>query len=190
MSIVNDQTPSLFILRQADSLFLPYGNFPHQQGLQKFDRASAAYVQANFAAAPNIPAYAGHPDVPGRPDSNPSAPALGWVGGISIGNDGATLAMKWSPEGRRAIQGARYRFYLPYWDLRKVPGGIQPVKLRSIGLTNSPRIPVPSISNDDDQIAAQLASEKEELRRRLGRVTDATFETNGAQIVRKTDGLR
>jgi len=145
-------TPSPFTLNQSNTLFIPYGKYPHSVGLQIFDRESAQLMKSAFNDA--APAYFGHPDVPGRPDSNPAAPARGWVQGINVGDAGMTLPMKWGKEGREAINNAHFRFYSPLWDLRRISGGVQPVRLKSIGLTNNPRIPVPPIANDSSGSAA------------------------------------
>jgi phage I-like protein len=148
----------VFELQQQESLFIPYGNYPHKVGLQKFDAASGAQLVTAFNSiigkisrifSPGVPIYRGHPDVPGRPDSDPSAPAVGWVDGITAENDGVRLGVKWNADGMEDIERARFRFYSPNWALRAVSGGLQPVRLLSVGLTNNPRIPVPAIANDE-----------------------------------------
>lgn len=149
----------VFEIQQRDTLFVPYGEYPHAKGLQKFDAQSGEFLVAAFNSlpaklgrifTPGVPIYRGHPDVPGRADSNPAAPAMGWVSSVTAENDGVRFAVKWNPDGEAAISNAHYRFYSPNWLLRPVRGGIQPVKLLSIGLTNNPRIPVPAIANDDN----------------------------------------
>lgn len=151
-----------FEVQQGSRLFVPYGEYLHAVGLQKFDKASGnALVAAfnslgskvsRFFTKAGVPIYRGHPDVPGRPDSNPSAPALGWVEGITAENEGIALDVKWNADGEAAIGGAQFRFYSPHWLLSKVKGGLAPSRLLSIGLTNNPRIPVPAIANDKTNI--------------------------------------
>lgn len=149
----------IFEIQQREKLFVPFGEYPHPKGLQKFDRQSGELLATAFNSlpaklgrifTPGVPIYRGHPDVPGRADSDPAAPAMGWVQGVTVENDGVNFAVKWNPDGEAAIGNAHFRFYSPNWLLRNVKGGIQPVKLLSIGLTNNPRIPVPAIANDDD----------------------------------------
>ncbi len=164
----NDVAGAVFRVQQGDRLFVPYGNYQHPTGLQKFDRNSAQLMATDLRAssagqstprlltAPGRPIYKGHPDVPGRPDSNPAAPAVGWVTGISVENDGASFSVKWAPTGLESISSGEYRFYSPHWGMQRVPGGLQPCELRSIGLTNNPRIPVPSIANDSHTPAATV----------------------------------
>lgn len=141
-------------VQQDGTFFVPYGRYSHAKGLQIFDKAAAEEMHraANgaLARAAGIPIYAGHPDVPGRPDSNPAAPALGWIDDIEIGEDGARFRHRLNKRGTEAIENAEFRFYSPYWLLRKVAGGLQPVRLLSMGLTNQPRIPVPAIANDQE----------------------------------------
>lgn len=195
VAVANDRaTSSPFIVAQVDKLFIPFGNFPHAKGLQKFDRASAEILRANFGRidisagrphSPGVPIYRGHPDVPGRADSNPAAPACGWVQDIQIEAGGVSLLVKWSPEGEAEIRNGNYRFYSPHWELRRVSGGIQPVRLISIGLTNSPAIAVPAIANDRLVLAQRAkmraANDAEQLRANERRTTLASV---GAQYPR------
>lgn len=153
-----DAGEGVFEVKQGDALFIPFGEYPHPKGLQKFDRQSADFLAHAFNSlsgklsrifTPGVPIYRGHPDVPGRPDSDPAAPAMGWVQDVVVAENGVSLPVKWNVDGATAIQNAHYRFYSPNWLLRAVKGGIQPVKLLSLGLTNNPRIPVPAIANDE-----------------------------------------
>jgi hypothetical protein len=144
-----------FQLQQGDRFFIPYGDYPHKLGMQKFDRASAEIMASLHNDS--RPVYKGHPDVPGRPDSDPSAPAWGWVDRIEPTATGANFYRRMNETGERAIANAEFRYYSPYWDLRRVKGGLQPVRLRSMGLTNNPRIPVPPIANDDNPETMKLS---------------------------------
>lgn len=154
---------AIFAVQQNGRLFVPYGNYAHAQGLQLFNKESATLMAGVFNSLgsklgrlfsrPGVPVYRGHPDVPNRPDSNPSAPAIGWIEGITPENDGAYFEVKWNEDGQKAVSSAQFRFYSPHWGCRKVKGGIQPVQLLSVGLTNNPRIPVPAIANDESEVA-------------------------------------
>lgn len=147
---------AVFEVQQDGTFFVPYGKYQHGKGLQVFDKESAQAMQATanglLSKAAGIPIYAGHPDVPGRPDSNPAAPALGWIDNIDVSDDGARFTHRLNKRGKEAIENAEFRFYSPYWLLRKIAGGaLQPMRLLSMGLTNNPRIPVPAIANDQDK---------------------------------------
>lgn len=149
---------AVFDVQQGEKLTIPYGDYPHAKGLQKFDKASAERIVGAFNSIGSkiarlftkaaYPIYKGHPDVPGRPDTDPAAPAVGWVTGVTAENDGMSLDVKWGAEGQRCIENGEYRFYSPYWLMRPVAGGMQPVELLSVGLTNNPKINVPAIAND------------------------------------------
>jgi phage I-like protein len=177
---------AVFQVAQGDSFFVPYGRYPHKVGLQIFDRASAEAMQAaansTLTRAAGIPVYIGHPDVPGRADSNPSAPAVGWIDSVEIGEDGATFRHRMNPRGQSAIANAEYRYYSPHWLLDKVPGGLSPRRLLSIGLTNNPLIPVPAIANDQPT-QNQM---NEQLLIALGLAADATLEAATARIAELT----
>lgn len=178
---------AIFAVQQDGKLFVPYGQYPHAKGLQYFNKEAADLMAGVFNSMGSkigrlfnragVPVYRGHPDVPGRADSNPAAPAVGWIEGITAENDGAYFDVKWNEDGQKAVSSAQFRFYSPHWDCRKVKGGIQPVRLKSMGLTNNPRIPVPAIANDDNSDDMKLT---ELLRKLLGipAENDAPSETD------------
>lgn len=166
---------AVFQLQQDGRLFVPYGEYPHPKGRQLFNRESAEIMVgvfnslgskiARFFTSAGAPVYVGHPDVPGRADSNPAAPAFGWIKAITAANDGGYFDVEWNEDGDRAVRNKHFRFYSPHWNCRSVKGGIQPVQLLSIGLTNNPRIPVPAITNDQTNHDMKLT---ELLRKLLG----------------------
>ncbi len=154
-----DGGAGVFELSQADSMFIPYGEFPHKVGKQIFNRAAAdAMIAANggllarvgkwLSGAKECPVYVGHPDLPGSKDSDKKA--YGWVDGMVAENEGLRLSVKWSPAGRELVENAHFRFYSPMWWLRKTAAGMVPVGIKSIGLTNDPNIPVPALANESD----------------------------------------
>lgn len=157
LDIVNAQgEAAIFELQQDGSFFIPFGEYPHKKGLQIFDNAAAqemrAFAKSMAGRVLGMPLYIGHPDVPGRPDTNPAAPAVGWFTDISIENDGARFHTKLGPRGKEAVENAEFRFYSPNWACQRVAGGkLRPVRLKSMGLTNNPNIPVPAIANDSTQ---------------------------------------
>ncbi|WP_082408782.1 hypothetical protein [Verrucomicrobium spinosum] len=63
-------------------LFVPYGNYAHKLGEQRFDQAAAQQLVSNFnkpwsrikrLANVGTPVYIGHPDVPGKATCIPMA---------------------------------------------------------------------------------------------------------------------
>lgn len=156
---------SPFAILQDNSFVIPYGDFPHKQGLQKFDRVAAEKMVANhkgvFAKikswargeSATYPVYVGHPDLPGSKDTDKRA--YGWIENMRAEDDGLHLEVKWSDEGRKLVENAHFKFYSPLWWSEKVRGGIRPVALKSMGLTNDPNIPVPALANEADEAGSE-----------------------------------
>jgi len=156
---------SPFAILQADGFLVPFGEFPHKQGLQKFDRAAAEAIVANhhgifnkiktwaLGEKPTYPVYVGHPDLPGSKDTDKRA--YGWIENMAVRGDGLHLGVKWSPAGLEMVENAHFKFYSPLWWTKPLKGGgIQPVALKSMGLTNDPNIPVPALANESEMLEA------------------------------------
>lgn len=149
---------STFNILQPDGFFVPYGDYPHKNGLQKFDKPAAQAMAehfnsllsriANAFAGPAV--YIGHPDVPGRGAEFADKKAYGRITGIEPREDGCHFAAKMNKDGVDLIANSSFAYYSPYWGCEKIAGGIRPVQLFSIGLTNTPNIDVPALANDDE----------------------------------------
>lgn len=161
-----------FAILQPDGLFIPYGEYPHKQGLQKFEKADAEAMAANHRsllgkitrlATGGYPVYIGHPDIPGSKDTDKRA--YGWVEDIIAENDGMRLPVKWSDPGSELVANAHFKFYSPAWWLKKSGKFMRPTGLKSVGLTNDPNIPVPALANEREENAENLKAEtlKEEI---------------------------
>jgi len=153
---------SPFAILQDNSFVIPYGEFPHKQGLQKFDREAADEMVANHSGMlskleswargtkASYPVYVGHPDLPGSKDADKRA--YGWIENMRAEDDGLHLEVKWSDDGRKLVENAHFKFYSPLWWTKKLKtGGIRPVGLKSMGLTNDPNIPVPALANEAEE---------------------------------------
>jgi hypothetical protein len=162
---------SPFAILQQDGFLVPFGEFPHKQGLQLFDRTAAEEIVAahNSALAKltrwvtggSYPVYVGHPDLPGSKDADKRA--YGWIENMAVRPEGLHLAVKWSDAGRELVENAHFKFYSPLWWTKKVKGGIRPIALKSMGLTNDPNIPVPALANESEsQKSESLKVEEEE----------------------------
>lgn len=189
---------SPFAILQSDGFLIPYGEFPHKQGLQVFDRAAAEAMVANHNGVINkvvswargketsYPVYIGHPDLPGSKDTDKRA--YGWIEGMIAENDGLRLTVKWSDAGRELVENAHFKFYSPLWWTKPLKRGvIRPVALKSMGLTNDPNIPVPALANeadDDDteQEESQTTDTMKEIYLALGLDETATPEQALAKI--------
>lgn len=166
---------SPFAILQPDGFLVPFGEYPHKQGLQLFDRTAAEeIVKAHNSALAKVtrwitggqyPIYVGHPDLPGSKDADKRA--YGWIENMRVTDDGLHLSAKWSEAGRELVENAHFKFYSPLWWTKKVKGGIRPIALKSMGLTNDPNIPVPALANEAEEevISDQSAviSEEESL---------------------------
>jgi phage I-like protein len=161
---------SPFAILQPDGFLVPFGEYPHKQGLQIFDRTAAEGIVAahnstlsklvrHFGGG-SYPVYVGHPDLPGSKDSDKRA--YGWIENLTVAENGLHLSVKWSDAGRELVENAHFKFYSPLWWTKKVKGGIRPVALKSMGLTNDPNIPVPALANEADEENGDRGSEMEE----------------------------
>jgi hypothetical protein len=149
---------SPFAILQHDGFLVPYGTYPHKQGLQLFDKAAAEEIVAThnstlskitrFVTGATYPIYVGHPDLPGSKDSDKRA--YGWIENMRVTEEGLHLSAKWSDAGRDLVENAHFKFYSPLWWTKKVKGGIRPISLKSMGLTNDPNIPVPALANESE----------------------------------------
>jgi hypothetical protein len=171
---------AVFTLEQPDSFFIPYGSYPHKVGLQVFQREDAEAMVANHGSflerfkravgMESYPVYIGHPDLPGSKDADKRA--YGWIDTLAAENDGLRLGVKWSEAGRELVENAHFRFYSPLWFLAKGKGGLRPRRMKSMGLTNDPNIPVPALANETDRGDAEAAE-----------VDAETFENNEADEI-------
>jgi hypothetical protein len=194
---------SPFAILQHNRFVIPYGDFPHKVGLQKFDRTAAEEIVANHNGLLNklvtwargekasYPVYVGHPDLPGSKDTDKRA--YGWIENLHAENDGLHLDVKWSDAGRELVENAHFKFYSPLWWTKPVRGGVRPVGLKSMGLTNDPNIPVPALANEADGESEESQDEETEtetttpdsmkdILTALGLAEDATAEDAIAAI--------
>lgn len=189
-----------FTVTGDGSLFFPYGEIPHKQGLQRFTREAAERMASHFAkplqkalrwidgvgikTGAGVPVYIGHPDVPGMANEYPDKAAYGWIESISAEPEGMRVAVKWSTKGAELVSDAQFRFSSPFWNCEPDgKGGFTPVVLVSIGLTNKHNMPTPAIANADEgeseegkvkseDIKHQASSSRPALNKLLGLAED------------------
>jgi len=162
--LLNESISPAFQLTRDGDLFIPYGDYKHSRGLQRFTPESAR-AMANFFVNPpawvrkawswfsneplGVPVYIGHPDVPGMEGKYPDKAAYGWVNSLEPQDAGMLVKVKWGADGRAMIEDGRYRYHSPYWFGNPDGKGAYLIDfLRSIGLTNTPNMPVPAIANE------------------------------------------
>ncbi len=136
-----------------------YGEHPHPKGLQRVSFAVAQRLEQDFRSLRGrlarrfggLPVYVGHPDdpdfsgAPGHTDTR----AHGWICELRAQPDGLYGLVRWAQSGRELLANANYKFFSPRWLMRGLGEGVfEPVRLLSVGLTNSPNIPGETIANE------------------------------------------
>jgi len=73
-----------------------------------------------------------------------SSEAYGWLLEVQPRADGLDGLIEWTDKGEEAVANSRYRFISPVWlprDLEKLGGDrVRPLRIDSLGLTNTPNI--------------------------------------------------
>lgn len=153
-----------FSVLQGDWLTVPYGDHDHALGLQRLDRAAAEEMAANFRSFSarlgrlfgGVPIYIGHPDDPRLANQFPDRKAYGWIMALEARDDGLYLRPKWGAAGQDLLANAHYKWFSPFWGCRNDGQEhgraiLRPVRLVSIGLTNTPNIEgIPPLANDEN----------------------------------------
>jgi hypothetical protein len=129
----------------------PYGDHPHERGLQCFSKAAAERLVKRFKGwfgipflrFTRVPVYIGHPDdpelqeLPGHQDAR----IWGYVRDLKVTDEGLMAAIDWTEEGEALIASGKYQSFSPRWTLiRRAEGEYVPHRLLSLGLTNRPNI--------------------------------------------------
>lgn len=147
-------------LRRA--LLAPYGDWPNEKGLQRFRKEDAQNIVNAFnsiarrAVSPQswlgLPWYEGHPDHPsfrGKPGHTNMRP-VGRIKGLEACDDGLYANVRFNPEGERFLADEIYGFPSTNWMLNPGTNGdkgtFRPCRLKSVGFTNEPNIPVPAVT--------------------------------------------
>ena len=140
-------------------LLAPYGDIDYlhveadgtsKRFTQVFQRGNADAMVSGFNAVlakkgarfRGLPIYKGHPDA--DPQRWPDEARLGGVMALEARDDGLYVRAAWNDQGQQNIAQGYLVYPSPAWtyDHRaaKRTGRIEPDELRSVGLTNSPRI--------------------------------------------------
>jgi hypothetical protein len=168
----------------------PYGDFPHARGLQRVNREAAEGMAANFARFSSrlgrlfggIPFFVGHPDLP-QAHELADRKAYGWAGELAAREDGMYARVKWSEAGLELLKNGHFKFLSPYWEARPIGNEegrkvFQPVALLSVGLTNTPNLPVKALANESGESPAQpVESGQNQTPPSSGTVLDAPLHT-------------
>ncbi|WP_309398536.1 phage protease [Cerasicoccus maritimus] len=154
-----NEIPSVTQRSSAWLRLAEYGDWPHSQGLQRFNRSSAEQLVRHFKSLRGrlarkfggLPVYIGHPDdehfagQSGHADTR----AYAWIEALDARPDGLYVLPRWSDAGQNLLRNAFYKFLSPRWAMKPLGDGVfEPVRLISVGLTNQPNIPGDAIANE------------------------------------------
>ncbi len=205
MLATNIELTSLAAQTNSDGwlLLAPYGETPYwhkddaghwQQFRQVFTREQAGRMVVAFNAIATkkgqrfrgLPIYAGHPDA--DPQRWPDERRLGGVIGLDARADGLYVRAAWNDLGEQNRAQGYLVYPSPAWlydrSAAGVSGVIAPDELRSVGLTNTPRLPdVPAWTNTADPLSTEQTTTaskdvnyKDILLEHFGLPADATDE--------------
>lgn len=142
-------------------MLAPYGDWPNSRGLQRFQKPDAEEIVKEFSNVVNkllnpaswlgLPWYEGHPDHPdfrGKP-GHTRATAVGRIKSLEAGDDGLYANVKFNEDGERLISNESYHGHSVNWFLtrdKQAANAFRPFRLKSVGFTNEPNIPVPAVT--------------------------------------------
>jgi len=112
-----------------------------------------------------LPWYIGHPDHPAFSDRYKDTRAYGRIKELEARDDGLWASVKFGNEGESLIADESFHGHSVNWFLREDPkqkGVWRPYKLKSVGFTNEPNIPVPPLTSANE--AANLFKRLARLR--------------------------
>lgn len=169
---------------------IPFGDWPHEMGMQKFHREQAQSIADGFnnvagkfrRAICGLPIFKGHPDHPVAAIANqyPDKEEKGQIAAVEVRPNGLALKLILSNAGADLVRRG-WKFISPMWIgslISKAGEAFRtyaPTELRSIGLVVKPNIPSPSLAN-----AAHAANQNKNMNpetlKLLGLAADATPE--------------
>jgi hypothetical protein len=153
------ETPSPITPAEAWLKLADYGDHPHAGGLQRLSLAAAQSLVRQHKSLygrlrryfGGVPVYIGHPDDPNfrQLPTHADSRAYAWIHDLEARADGLYIRPIWSAKGRELLDNAHYKHLSPRWKMRPIsPGIYEPIELVSVGLTNQPNIPGPTIANE------------------------------------------
>ena len=190
-------------------LLAPYGDWPNARGMQRFQEGDAKNIadwfnnpmtrlvvpkgngsrtiQFEASNALGLPFYEGHPDHPdfkGKP-GHTNVRAVGRIKSLEAGKDGLYANVKFSSEGERLIADEAYHGHSVNWYLKPEGGVFRPFCLKSVGFTNDPNIPVPSVTTANAAVdtVCERRFSRMALMRTVG-AANAQFGNSGAPFKR------
>lgn len=158
------------------AMISPYGDFPHEKGIQRVTREAAQELVNSTRgifgrikrAVVGIPVYSGHPDSPELARIYPDKRQHGSFSEFQARDDGLYGRLVLNNSGAEIVESGA-KWLSPRWLARQVAieGGkkiLVPFSLASAGLVKNPNLPVHSLNNSDimkDKLIALLGLKPE-----------------------------
>ena len=130
----------------------PYGDWPNKQGLQRFTKSDATTIVNEFHGILNTPQrvlgapwYVGHPDHPAFNERYKDTKAYGRIKQLEAREDGLWAGVKFNGDGEKLIADESFHGHSVNWFLKQDQQdkrAWRPFRLKSVGFTNEPNIPV------------------------------------------------
>lgn len=170
-----DRVPCIGLSNELDAsagdgwAVIPYGEWPHEKGLQRFGKPEAEEMVRYFKGTWNrikravvgMPIFRGHPDVAGLANQYPDKATYGAIADLEVRDHGLALRPILSTAGAALVNEKGLKFFSPHWLARTRPpeGGrpvFAPALLVSIGLTDRPNISGTSLVNDQPESRTRM----------------------------------
>lgn len=150
----------------------PFGQFYHRLGKQYLSQETLkACVKKTQTwrfrfGFTKIPIYVGHPDDAyfQQFPEHMNMTVYGYVRRFCLKDNGLWIQVDWTESGRELMDNGRYRYVSPRWEMEEVNDHFVPKKLLSVGLTNTPNLPVEPIykSNNTQGCPVQSVQKRSE----------------------------
>lgn len=177
---------------------IPFGDWPHEMGMQKFHRQQGEALVNAFQSKANrfrraicgLPIFKGHPDSPVAAIANqyPDKGEKGQIAEMEVRPNGLALKLVLSNEGADLVKKG-WKFISPMWIANLISKAgesyrvFAPTVLRSVGLVSKPNIPSLSLANSAPGAGNQKTTmNKEQLLALLGLPATATDAEINAKL--------
>ncbi len=148
----------------------PYGDWPNVQGVQRFQKSDADNIVNHFNSALNtpqrllgLPWYVGHPDHPAFANKYADTKAYGRIKKLEARDDGLWAGVKFNNDGETLISNESFHGHSTNWFLKQDGADKKfwrPFKLKSVGFTNEPNIPVDPVTTANEEFKPSVVMEE------------------------------
>ena len=144
----------------------PYGDWPNSQGMQRIQKADAVKMVNEFnslIATPRkllgLPWYIGHPDHPNFANKYKDTKSYGRIKQLEARDDGLYAGVKMNEDGEKILTNESFDGHSVNWYLKEDPkqkNVWRPFRVKSVGWTNEPNIPVPTMTTANEDLNGKL----------------------------------